>query len=227
MFFCNCLKSPVPISTLRVLLNLPTYVSFDLFSGDEHSALWFYQTFCWRGESSQVMNISSYSLQSLRTSTYETILYSVERGRIFLKDCVTNTKQIYKTYFAKRSRSTDFTDSRLLRAVMAISMLFTPAALLDGHVSETTSTCKFFQMFFRASKKHKAKKKASIFGTHFTDDLLNCLKAQPQKWLQNWFCTSLHKQFVINITNLKFQPELLFGKHFYSRPMHTKMYISV
>lgn len=79
--------------------------------------------------------------------------------RIFLKDCVINTKQIYKKYFAKRSQPTDFTDSQLLRAVMVISMLFTPAALLDGHVSETTSTCKFFQMFFRAGKKHKTKKK--------------------------------------------------------------------
>lgn len=50
MFFWNCLKSPVMRSTLRVLLNLPTYVPSDLFSGDEQSALWFYQTFCWRGE---------------------------------------------------------------------------------------------------------------------------------------------------------------------------------
>lgn len=76
----------------------------------------------------------------------------VQKIRIFLKDCVINTKQIYKTYSAKRSRPTDFTDSQLLRAVMVISMLFTPVALLDGHVSETTSTCNFFKCFFKQVK---------------------------------------------------------------------------
>lgn len=149
MFFWNSLKSPVLMSTLKVLLNLPTYdPPSDLFSGDEQSALWFYQTFCWRGESSQVINMSSYSLQSLRTSTYERWFHSQQSGRgpengNILKDRLINTKQIYKTYSAKRSRPADFTASQLLWAVMVISMLFTPSALLVRHVSKTNSTSKF------------------------------------------------------------------------------------
>ncbi len=140
------------MSTLRALLNLPTDLLSDLFSRDEQRALWFYQTFFWRGESSQVINMSSYSLQSLRTSTYERWFHSQlsgwgpENGNIW--KTVINTKQIYKTYSAKRSRPADFTGSQLLWAVMVISMLFTPSALLVGHVLKPIQPASF-----KASKK--------------------------------------------------------------------------
>ncbi len=147
-FYWNILKSPVMMSTLRALLNLPTDLLSDLFSPDEQSALWFYQTLCWRGESSQVINMSSNSPQSLRTSSYERWFHSQLRGWILeneniLKGCVINTKQIYKTYSVERSWPADFIGSHLLWAVMVISMLFTPSALLAGHVSKTNSTSKF------------------------------------------------------------------------------------
>lgn len=173
------------MSTLRALLNLPTDLLSDLFSHDEQSALWFYQTFCWRGESSQVINMSSYSLQSLRTSTYERWFHSQlsgwgpENGNI-LKDFVINTKQIYRTYSAKRSQPADFTGSQLLWAVMVISMLFTPSALLFGHVSKTNSTSKFSKQVKKNTLSNTHRLLASILDGHFTEFLLNCLKAQPQ-----------------------------------------------
>ncbi len=76
----------------------------------------------------------------------------VQKMGIFWKTVI-NTKQIYKTYSAKRSRPADFTGSQLLWAVMVISMLFTPSALLVGHVSKTNSTSKFSKQV----KKHAFK----------------------------------------------------------------------